>query len=133
MNVYNLKRAYAHIRDNVPAEMLNMETYRSGQREKPICDSVGCVIGHCVELDDWENIPHSKREGFGIAFIDWSNKFFGISYTEKLWVFLFGSGWTRTVGGTKEQILLRIKYGIDNGTYHPDFVTADYTLVLKED
>jgi len=58
MNRSNLQLMADHIK-TIPQEMFNMEEFRHIDKCEEIkCNSVGCVIGHCVQLDpDPENIP----------------------------------------------------------------------------
>ena len=105
----NLKRMFNYILLNVPEENLNMSHYRHyTDRELHKCGSVGCVIGHCTILDDYENIP--KYENGELNFLLWSKQFTDIDYLSKNWEWCFGANWPND----KEQILLRIKYLIDN-------------------
>lgn len=115
VNYLNLKKMYNHILLNVPEEMIRMDFYREkGFCSVHQCESVGCVIGHCVILDDWANVPFKDDS---INFDDWSEEFTGISSISEIWSFCFSSIWPNN----KEQILLRLKFLIDNQTIPFEF------------
>ena len=125
INYLNLKRMFNHILLNVPEEKINMSSYRKGTCKKHKCGSTGCVIGHSTILDNWENIPKKYNEE--INFTDWSENFTGLtSYTDN-WNWCFGVNWPND----KRQILLRIKYFIDNQTT-PDWWNSDYLLPIEK-
>lgn len=127
MNLTNLKKMFNHVLLNVPEKKIKMVSYRTGDYDKHACDSTGCVIGHCTILDEWENIPiHHDRINFRL----WSEKFTGL-YCESLkWKWCFRSIWPNK----KEQILLRIKYLIDNQAIPEDWNCYDpyYKLPVVE-
>ena len=106
INYLNLKKMFNYVLENVQENMIKMMTYRAEQNDTHKCNSTGCVIGHCIILDEWENIP---KNPFGnINFEHWSEKFTGLNGTK--WKWCFGQFWPND----KEQILLRLKYLIDN-------------------
>ncbi len=84
----NLKRTRKHIAE-VNGYMLNMEYYREGAKYNPICDSIGCIIGHATALDA-ENVRKNFTTKDGIKFGLWSREFFGIYVDSYLWTYLFG-------------------------------------------
>ena len=114
INYLNLKRMFNHILLNVPDKKINMEVYRTGKTIKAKCGSTGCVIGHCTILDDYENIP--KNQNGKINFFRWSLFFTGLEHN-KNWLWCFGAGWP----DNKTQILLRLKYFIDNQSTPEDW------------
>ena len=125
MNLTNLKRMYNHILLNVSEKNLGMRYFRYGDEFSHECKSVGCVIGHCTILDKWKNIPKSNRK---INFTKWSEDFTDlISYSEK-WDWCFSGRWSND----KDQILLRIKYLIDNQEVPEDFNDFDYILPTQK-
>ena len=108
INLRNLKKIFNHILKDVPQKMITMRIYRAGDEKIPECKSVGCIIGHSIILDDWENIP--KCSNGDIKFTHWSREFTGLKYNSKEWQWCFSSFWPNN----KAQILLRLKYLIDN-------------------
>ena len=125
INYLNLKRMFNHMLENVPEDMIQMNSYRTEKYDTHWCNSVGCVIGHCTILDKWENIP--KNYINKINFEIWSENFTGlISYTNN-WKWCFGPLWQ----DEKEQILLRLKYFIDNQKT-PDYWDYDYLLPIEK-
>ena len=108
MNLINLKRMFNHILLNVPEEKINMSVYRTGSCKKHKCGSAGCVIGHSTILDNWENI--ALFNNFEINFEYWAYKFTGLESHSYTWQWCFSSRWP----DEKDQILLRLKYLIDN-------------------
>jgi len=113
MNKSNLQLMADHIK-NIPQEMFNMKNYRRKNNQEEInCNSVGCVIGHCVQLDpDPENIP---RDGYfeTIHFYDWSLTFTNID-NENEWSWCFDSSWEKT-DNTPTGASKRIEYLINHG------------------
>ncbi len=91
INKKNLKRARKHIA-NVSASMIRMENYRDRPptKEKPECDTVGCIVGHATILDAYNVIKNFTNKYGGIDFTLWSKDFFGIDRKSYLWNYLFG-------------------------------------------
>ena len=114
MNLINLKRIFNYILLNVPEEKLDMSHFRLyGDLNSHECKTVGCVIGHCTILDDFEKIP--KNQNGEIYFEKWSENFTGLDFYSDEWEWCFSSGWSKYyITKTKEQILLRIKFLIKN-------------------
>ena len=109
MNLMNLKKIFNYILINVPQEKIQMNLYRLYEnRNNHECKSVGCIIGHSIILDKWENIPKCGNDE--INFKLWSEQFTGLNTDSNQWEWCFGGKWS----DNKEQILLRIKYLIDN-------------------
>ena len=129
MNLINLKRMFNHILLNVPKKNLVMKYFRDGDEISHECDSVGCIIGHCTILDDLENL--SFKDDGKIDFFKWSEEFTGLTpYWGKWeWNWCFSSYWN----DDKEQILLRLKYIIDNQSVPEDWDrNSDYILPLQK-
>ena len=110
INYLNLKKMFNHILENIAEEKINMSSYRNNHDDffSHECGSTGCIIGHCLILDDWNNIPKYKKGN--ISFRRWSKIFTGIKNQSSEWSWCFGIWWPNN----KEQILLRLKYFIDN-------------------
>lgn len=133
INYLNLKRMYNHILLNVPQEKIDMSVFRFRNDDKGshMCNSVGCVIGHCTILDDFENIP-LDYDG-NIIFTFWSNDFTGMNHKSEEWRWCFSGEWCND----KVQILLRIKYLIEKETAPRDWGNGwgynyNYLLPVKE-
>ena len=122
INYLNLKRMFNHILLNVPQEMIKMSTYRFVNQTSHECNSTGCIIGHCTILDDYKNIP--KHQSGEINFELWSEKFTGLNHIDFEWLWCFSGGWPNN----KEQILLRLKYFIDNQDINEDWEDYNYLL-----
>ena len=121
INYLNLKKMFNYVLKKVPENMIKMVAYRAEQNNTHKCGSTGCVIGHCVILDEWENIP---KNPFGnINFEHWSEKFTGLNTNSDEWEWCFSPCWP----DDKKQILLRIKYLIDNQCI-PEEWDSDYLL-----
>ncbi len=84
----NLKRTREYIAE-VDGYMLKMYYYREGTLYNPICNSIGCIIGHATALDA-ENVKKNFTNKYGIRFEPWSREFFGTGKKSKLWQYLFG-------------------------------------------
>ncbi len=91
INKRNLKRTRKHIAD-INGSMINMGYYRGDffATYSPECKSIGCIIGHATILDA-KNVTDNFTNKKGIIFTEWSEDFFGIGRTSKLWRYLFGS------------------------------------------
>ena len=122
MNLTNLKRMYNYVLENVPEENIAMRYFRDGNKFSHECISTGCIIGNCTILDDFENIPKNRE----INFVDWSENFTEISLLSEKWDWCFSGRWPYN----KEQILLRIKYLIDNQTIPKDW-NGNLNYILK--
>ena len=125
MNLINLKRMFNHILKNVPEEKLKMILYRYGDEFSHECDSVGCVIGHCIILDEWENVPKYIFNQ-KINFSEWSEQFTSLEYLSDNWIWCFSGEWP----DDKTQILLRIKYFIDNQSIPEDWDYNNNNYIL---
>jgi len=113
MNKENLLRMAKHLK-NVPRKLFSMEMFRycdnSGDMI-PECNSVGCIIGHCVILDEWEEVP----KVFGVIdFLQWSEKFTGILSLSPEWHWCFSGKWS-TVDNTVDGAIARIIWLLENG------------------
>lgn len=128
INYLNLKRMFNHVLLNIPEHKIKMNVFRTGKKDIHKCGSSGCVIGHCIILDDWKNITFLGGE---IDFYLWSSNFTGIYCQSDLWKWCFSGKWP----DNKEQILLRIKYLIDNQSVPEDWDDCDnrkYLLPVQE-
>ena len=122
---------YNHIL-TVPEELLSMGRWREGDLcIEPECNTVGCVIGHCIFLDTFI----IERSGRGkIDFLLWSDRFIGLDCVDDdtMWAFLFSSAWgMQKDTNTKEQILARIKKTILEGRKAIEFswnIDFDYIV-----
>lgn len=109
MNLFNLKRMFNHILLNVPKEKINMLQFRDSiDLKSHECQTAGCIIGHCIILDEWKNIP--KLKDGSINFLRWSYYFTGLFPYSDTWKFCFGMN----LPNDKEFILSRLKNFIDN-------------------
>ena len=130
MNKDNLKKAIFHIKHNVKKKNFDMQNYRGlDDRYSPVCQSHGCIIGHCTVLDNPENLPRGETEE--IYFIDWSYQFFGLSEYEPkhavIWQFMFSSGWAYNNNtSSKKQAVKRMKYVLKHGTYPNEFFKSKF-------
>jgi len=114
MNKENLQLMSDHIK-TIPQELFDMSGYRrsydSYDYRKIECNSIGCVIGHCVQLDpEYKIIPRNKFNV--IDFAKWSLNFTKIDGDE--WGWCFGSSWSN-VDNTPTGASKRIEYLINNG------------------
>lgn len=104
--------------ENVPQDAFNMGFYRTGNEHKHNCDSIGCIIGHCVILDSFTNIPF-YHDVFGIYCIDfdlWSQQYTGIRSYSMSWRYLFSPEWSyRPTDNTPKGAAKRIRYYVKNG------------------
>ena len=127
INYLNLKKMFNHILENVPEDMINIKQYRRHDDHfNHECKSIGCIIGHCIILDDWLKVPKLQDES--IDFIEWSQNFTGFMYYDDNWLWCFSGNWYNN----REQALLRLKYFIDNKSVPNDWKNFQYCLPTKE-
>lgn len=108
MNIHNLKRMYNHIL-TVPEELLDMQYWRKEGAEmtRYECNTVGCIIGHCIALD---TSIVKRRSDDAIDFERWSEDFLEIRSSSSVWDFLFAMEWANgKIPNSKSQILGRLK------------------------
>lgn len=123
MNLENLKKAIAHI-ETVPSDNISMTSFRRNGDNKVECNSVGCIIGHCVILDP--KLIKYNSHGH-LLFVDWSHDFFGIlNFRKCTWDYLFSFEW-QEVGDVKKQALIRMNKVL-NG-YNPE---TDWNYKFKK-
>lgn len=92
MNKQRLIEAADWAEKNIDPKNFNMKLYRSGAKDKPECDSIGCMVGHLTAIDS-ENVMENYlyADGNRILFTDWSLDFFDIDFDE--WDYLFTTDW----------------------------------------
>lgn len=128
MNIPNLKLMFNHVLLNVNEDQIDMDFFRTGVKNTHECKSTGCIIGHCVILDNWDNVPFNHYGN--IDFNGWSEKFTGLISHSPEWLWCFSGYWPNN----KTQILLRLKYLIDNQSVPQDlsYKGHDYLLLEQE-
>jgi hypothetical protein len=131
MNRENLQRMADYIR-TVPQEKFNMEFYRKGNEKHHKCNSVGCVIGHCTVLDDFDNIPTLWNDE--INFTEWSTNYTGIALRESEWIWCFDSLWNQT-DNTPTGAAHRIEWLLNHGLPEDWFeqMTGKTPLIYRTD
>lgn len=112
MNRENLQRMADHIR-TVPQEKFSMEIYREDNTPTTECNTVGCVIGHCIYL----GIPVYHTDGdqdSGIDYLLWAWQFTGMSpYTDEFkWCF---SMFWENIDNSPTGAALRIEWLLNHG------------------
>jgi len=113
MNKSNLQLMADHIK-TIPQEVFDMQDYRKNNLLSIECGSIGCDIGHCIQLDpDSKNVPINKHFET-IDFFKWSENFTELDGNSDEWNWCFDSRWKSTdntpLGASK-----RIEYLINNG------------------
>jgi len=102
----------------VPPEKFDMFDYRidAESKKEHLCNSVGCVIGHCTALDNEIDLPRLS-DGL-IDFDTWSEFFTGLYIGNEegfgMWYWCFASTWSKT-DNTPEGAALRIEWLIKKG------------------
>ncbi len=116
INYENLKRAKELLK-TIPEDRFSMDdfiTCKNPDLQDVLnpCDSVCCVIGHCVVLDIETNL---KKYSYSYSFDygGWSYSFFGFEYDSDLWNFLFSEIWVY-VDNTLKGAIKRIEYVLNN-------------------
>ena len=126
INLIELKRWRDYIA-TIPAEKIEMESWRSGTTSTPECDSVGCIVGHCTALYTMKQLPKDMFNQ--ISFINVAERFLGIESEDPLWDFLFSSEWgyyANVMITQKDFALLRMDYVLKHGE-QPDNWQCDMT------
>ena len=131
MNKENLQRMADYIR-TIPQELFDMSNYRctnieeGGNISEPICNSVGCVLGHCTVLDAG-NIRQILKTDLVLSYEAWAEQFTGMARQRDnpaTWLYCFGSAWAYE-DNTPEGAANRIEYVIKHGEAPPEY---DYLL-----
>jgi len=107
MNKENLLKMANHI-EKVEQAHFDMVCYRTNETKN--CNSVACVVGHCVDLVPEESLP--REYNGNIAYGPWSVDFTGIS--GNAWNWCFGSYWAG-IDNTPLGAAKRIRYLVENG------------------
>lgn len=107
MNKENLLRMAEYI-ENIPQYLFDMDEFIA----KNNCGTVGCVIGHCVWLDNPANMPHFRSGN--IDFFAWSEAFTGLNSSSDEWSWLFSPQWAK-VDNTPTGAARRIRAFVENG------------------
>lgn len=129
----NLEKMASHI-EKLDPNMFNMEDWRDNIITDDFtteCNTVGCVIGHCVSLDD-EDISefvytkeHATAENLRFSYASWSERFTGLSPYGDCWKYCFSHTWAKTEPTPKEASK-RIREVIEYGGNLPNFLLAKY-------
>ena len=109
MNKVNLLKMADYI-ETVPQKFFDMKTFGIKDSISHNCKTVGCIIGHCVVLDDPENIPRCKNNT--IDFVGWEMKF--TNTPDDVWEYLFGEEWIN-VDNTPTGAAKRIRHLVEDG------------------
>ena len=118
MNKKNLIDMANHV-STIPRVLFDMKEFTRKSKPTSInlmdCNSVGCVIGHCISLDKPENLSDFVNSTTGyVNYSGWSESFTGLVPYSKEWEWCFGSAWSITdntpIGACK-----RILYLVRNG------------------
>jgi len=110
MNRENLKLMADYI-ETIPQEKFDMERFRTGEKVKHKCNSVGCILGHCTVLN---KNPLPLYKSGNIDFYAWSKEFTGLDPDSSEWAYLFASEW-EDGDNTPTGAAKRIRYLLENG------------------
>jgi hypothetical protein len=114
MNKKNLI-SIARYLPTIRQENFDMLKFRTGDKSSHECNSIGCVIGHCTILDDYENIPRTPTGQ--INFQLWSEKYTGLPIDSEEWAWCFSEQWAHwgtdnTPIGAAKRIIWLITEGL---------------------
>ena len=114
MNVENLQRMADYIK-TIPQENFDMSQYRDYDDYRSMeCKSIGCVIGHCIVLED-KNIALPRTSDGEIMFSSWSEKFTGLDAVSDEWDWCFNGLWEKsdnTAIGASKRIEWMLNHGL---------------------
>lgn len=118
MRKKNLRRMADYI-ETIPQEKFRMSVFRISHNfektESPICDTVGCIIGHCTALD-MDNVRERFTNGMLIDFGKWSEEFTGLKYDEEEYIYLFSQSWeVNGSDNTPTGAAKRIRHFVEHG------------------
>jgi hypothetical protein len=106
MNKQRLLEAADWAEKNIDPKMFDMSDYRTGDKNKPECDSIGCMVGHLTAMDA-ENVMENYLNRYGnIHFLNWSRDLFEVEGYE--WDYLFNESWAQ-VDNTLEGAIARMR------------------------
>jgi hypothetical protein len=106
MNKQRLLDAADWAEKNIDPKMFDMSDYRTGDKNKPECDSIGCMVGHLTAMDA-ENVMENYLNRYGnIHFLNWSRDLFEVEGYE--WDYLFNESWAQ-VDNTLEGAIARMR------------------------
>jgi hypothetical protein len=106
MNKQRLLDAADWAEKNIDPKMFDMSDYRTGDKNKPECDSVGCMVGHLTAIDA-ENVEENYLNRYrDIKFEQWSKDYFELEDYE--WDYLFNETWAE-LDNTLEGAIARMR------------------------
>lgn len=128
INYENLKKAKELLK-TIPEDRFDMKHYTNKNSNtvsqvQNTCNSVCCVIGHCVVLDDYDNLIKYEDDIFNYHL--WGKSFFGIK-KGYLWDFLFSGNWFNT-DNTVKGAIKRIDYVLNNKEFSEELNNSFYYL-----
>lgn len=109
----NLARMAKHIAKISPLRF-SMESYRIDGGITPECKTIGCVLGHSIILDDFDDVPINE-DSMTIEYYEWGKKFTGLGITDMAWHYLFSPRWSEvdnTPSGASKRILKYLDGGV---------------------
>ena len=96
MNKQRLSDAADWAEKNIPPEMFDIEFTRKGDKESPVCNTIGCMVGHLTAIDADNVSENYTVKKLSINFMDWSQDYFDIDDIE--WYYLFSAKWAKQDG-----------------------------------
>lgn len=135
LKIDNLKKMVERLKNLNPVNF-NMRMYRTAMSDNPTytllneiesqiefneCNTIGCIIGYCVqlapELVTYEDVIEGDNKT--IDFLQWSLDFTGIPFNDNfLWSYMFSGDWAY-FDHTIEGAISRINHVINN-TFRQD-------------
>lgn len=118
-NLVNLQRMVEHLK-TIPQSAFDIENYRTPNIWEDLefthkCNTIGCIVGHCTELDTPENIKKfaNTYDSEAGKFLKWSKHFTGFGL-ETGWEYCFSGHW-ESIDNTVLGAIARLQHFIDNG------------------
>lgn len=98
LKLKNLQRMRDHL-DTIDEDKFNLRYFRSDYSITPECGTAGCIVGHCIGLDEnFEDYIFTPTDPWppapaALNYKKWVRDFVGIAIYSNIGVYLFGMQW----------------------------------------
>ena len=144
LNYENLQRMRDHL-DTIDEDMFNLRYFRSDNSIKPECETAGCIVGHCIGIDEKFKdyiftppplfLPTSAPPYPALNYKGWVRDFVGTTIYSDIGIYLFGMQWVEesTLANREMDGLAHAKERLDDVIKHKGDLTkcVDYAACKK--